>query len=799
MRGWWVLLAGLPLLEGGVIPNRYIVQLSEEPVAAHALRTVPKGRPGMLQTASARRYRDRLHTQQRAARAQIEQLQATVLDSADTIANALFVRIPDAQAARLAQVPGVVRVWPVREYHLLLDHALPVHKVPDAWNLVGVDKAGLGIKIGMIDTGIDISHPGMQDPSLRIPDGFPRVNSEADKEFTNQKVIVARSYATMFPTTDPDPSARDHFGHGTGTAMAAAGAQNTGPDAVISGVAPKAYLGSYKVFGSPGVNEGAPEDAILKALDDAVADGMDVINMSLGTDVAPRPLEDPEAQALELAASAGVIVVVAAGNNGPDPGTLASPATAPSVIAVGASQNDRAFVSQGVTVGDRGPYGAVPGNGPQPPAVVSGPLVDVAALGGDGMACAALPKGSLNGAIALILRGVCTFQVKLTNAQDAGAVGAIVYTDEARPTPNPMEVGGVGLPAEMISYQDGLDIKQHLSGPVQATLRFGLGPAAVNPNRIADFSAKGPNMDGTIKPDLVAVGTNVYTAGQKTDARGDLYSASGYKLVQGTSFSAPLVAGAAALVKSARPGLTSAQYRSLLVNSAAPISLDGVAPSRVQEAGAGVLDASAAVRSTVTVWPLALNFGSGGSDVQATQTLTITNVGGTAEQFQLGVFPRDAGPAPLLPAGVVQLEPQASSSLSLSFSGTRLDPGQYEGFVVVESTKSGVQTRIPYWYGVASGTPQYITTLRKAASLTVGSTTSNAIIFRIMDGSGIPLITTQPVVTVVSGNGRVVRVRVLDGNSPGAFAVSLAAGQAGANVFRIEAGPISKDVTFDAN
>ena len=155
-----------------------------------------------------------------------------------------------------------------------------------------------------------------------MPDGFPHVNADSDMAYTSNKVIVARSYASLFAARDPDPSASDHSGHGTATSMAAAGVTNAGPLATIAGVAPKAWLGSYKVFGSPGVNDGATESAVLKALDDAVSDGMDVINLSLGSDLTPLPANDPEVAAVERASALGVIVVVASGNNGPDPATV---------------------------------------------------------------------------------------------------------------------------------------------------------------------------------------------------------------------------------------------------------------------------------------------------------------------------------------------------------------------------------------------------------------------------------------------------------------------------------------------
>ncbi|MBC8167275.1 MAG: S8 family serine peptidase, partial [Bryobacteraceae bacterium] len=253
--------------------------------------------------------------------------------------NAMFIKASATDAAQLATMPGVVRVLPVRKVKMFLDRAVTLTRVTDVWNQVGTDNAGAGIKIAIIDTGIDVGHAGFQDSSLTIPVSFPRANNSTDLAYTNSKVIVARSYVDMLSSPDPDVSARDRVGHGTALAMIAAGVRNSGPLATIAGVAPKAWLGSYKVFGSPGVNDNAGDDAVMKAMDDAVADGMDVISMSLGSDIAPRLADDPDVNAVERATRAGVIVIVSAGNNGPGSGTIASPATAPSAIATGASTN----------------------------------------------------------------------------------------------------------------------------------------------------------------------------------------------------------------------------------------------------------------------------------------------------------------------------------------------------------------------------------------------------------------------------------------------------------------------------
>jgi subtilisin family serine protease len=160
----------------------------------------------------------------------------------------------------------------------------------------------------------------------------------------------------------------------------------TAPLATISGVAPKAWLGSYKVFGTPGVNDSTTEDALLAAIDDAVNDGMDVINLSLGTDLVTRLSDDPEVQMLEAAALLGVVVVAAAGNNGSDPGTISSPAVGPSVIAVGATNHDR-FFSGSVLVRGSPTLVAIPGNGANSPSPISAPLVDVSTLDPAGLGC----------------------------------------------------------------------------------------------------------------------------------------------------------------------------------------------------------------------------------------------------------------------------------------------------------------------------------------------------------------------------------------------------------------------------
>ena len=798
IKRFWLAFVFLPATWAQIVPDRYIVELTGDPVAA---RVAPRGRrANQLEVAG---HRANVQAEQLPTRLAIEQAGGQVLESVATVASAIMVRMRASDAAQLESLPGVKRVHPVREFKLLLDHAVVVHKIVDAWKLVGVEKAGAGMKIAMIDTGIDSGHPGFKDTSLAIPKGFPKTNSSSDKTFTNNKVIVARSYAPSFFSNDPDLSAQDDMGHGTATAMAAAGVLTSGPRATIRGVAPKAYLGSYKVFGSPGVNDTAPEDAILKAIDDAVADGMDVINLSLGDAVAVPLAQDLEAFAIQQATSMGVIVVVAAGNSGPNPHSLGSPASAPTAITVGASSNSRQFAAS-VTVGNES-YVAIPGsNTPSSHKAIDAQVKDITTLGNDGLACSSFAPGSLQGKIALIFRGTCLFTDKLNHVQAGGAVGAIIYTDAARPDPIVMSAPGATLPASMVSNQDGVAIKQQLAAHsgLAGILDFTIAARSVDPDKLADFSAEGPNIDGSIKPDLAAVGTNVYTAAETSNPKGEVYDASGYTSVDGTSLSAPIVAGAAAVLKAARPGLSVAQYKSLLINTAAPAFSKPGVPAHVQQAGAGLLDMSAALRASGAASPASLSFGASRGTVEQPQRLTLTNVSKAPETFTIFVTgpvepAASTQPVVTVSANQLTLNAGASADLTVTMTGFGLAAGAYEGWIHVLGTNSGVEQRVPYWFAVGPGIPAHITILTTASSPAAGTTVNDAAMFRVTDANGLTIPGMQPRVITLDGGGRALAVVSHNAFYPGVFGMNVKLGPTpGTNDFEIHAAGLRQKVTI---
>jgi len=211
----------------------------------------------------------------------------------------------------------------------------------------------------------------------------------------------------------------------------------------------------------------------------------------------------------------------------------------------------------------------------------------------------------------------------------------------------------------------------------------------------------------------VAVGEDLVAATQTTNPCNEgpcLYDDTGVTYpVNGTSASAPLVAGAAAVLKAARPGLTALQYRSLIINSAAPISdvVNG-GLARVMDAGAGLLDVSAALNAEATAVPASLSFGAGDGSATLNKSVTITNTGKTADTFTLSVTPRDPGFSPQLDQTSLQLAPGASATVNVTIPGGVLGAGEYEGAIQhrhrysrrVLVRRSGRGAAYPRRYGV---------------------------------------------------------------------------------------------------
>src|SRR6266567_6677273 len=257
-----------------------IVELESEPVTTHQRSTerIPR-REIDFESPSALTYEAQLESEHSDFKARAAVVSPNLRVRADLrkLANAVSVEVSPTEVAAIAALPGVKRVELVKEVHTLLDASVPLINAPALWaRLGGVGAAGQGMKIAILDTGIDITNPLFSDAGFTMPAGFPRANNGSDT-LTNNKVIVAKSFLSGSPKT-----ALDENGHGTNVAGIAAGNFGTlSPLGLLSGVAPQAYLGNYRVLGATG---GGPSDLIARGMEEAVADHFDVISMSLGTD-----------------------------------------------------------------------------------------------------------------------------------------------------------------------------------------------------------------------------------------------------------------------------------------------------------------------------------------------------------------------------------------------------------------------------------------------------------------------------------------------------------------------------------
>jgi minor extracellular serine protease Vpr len=792
--------------------NHYALFLEDPPLASRFATSVE------MRSAPALNYERSVESKQQALIHELHGHGITVTGSVSTLLNAVFVAASPAQVAELEHTPGVAGVRRMRQGRPALNDALQLLNAPAAWSkLGGQQNGGAGIKIGILDTGIDQTHPAFEDSSLRTPAGFPLCTAghPEDCAYTNGKVIVARSYARMIAagsgpanSMPDDYSPRDRDGHGTAVASAAAGNTTSGT-VTFTGMAPKAYLGNYKVYGSPNVNDVAVESAYILAINDAVKDGMDIINISASFPSLSGPLDigsacgltgstpcDPIAAACEAASKAGVLVVVSAGNNGsngylqyPTFNSITSPATAPSVISVGATINKHVFQPSVTVLGTNIPANlknltAWLGDSFFYPSTIGAsqaPLVDVTQLGDDGFACSALPAGYLSGVYALIEVGSpdtdCGIADKVTDAANAGAIGVVFYLSDSSDLFNPEGITFYAGPVVIVSNTDGVALKSYIAGHRSNLVQidaagieqdvtlfgqiYGYSPDLMA-NQVAGYSSFGPATDGSVKPELVATGgfdpsnvpdsfdtslpapSGLYVAAQNYDPYGFLFSASRYGAADGTSFSAPLAAGAAALVKQAHPGYTVAQIKSALVNSASSqaSSVDDFGnPVDVAWVGAGLLNAGAAVSAPVTAEPATASFGFVTSALPSGKPITVTNKGTAAVTLAVSVTQNtpssgtNVSPSPTS----LSLAPGAAGIVTITVSGTIPPAGEYSGFTTL--TGGGVTLNVPYMYVVASGVAAQVSRLAPRPGYVNGPPNQDVgpAIIQVVDSNGAPV------------------------------------------------------------
>lgn len=776
-------------------PARYTLVLADPPVVRFETEAMAKG--GASRAALAE-HRAKIEAAQQTLAIELASRKIRMTGSVSGLLNAVFVTAPGVTKEELAKLPGVVAVAEDLPYKRLMVTAVDLHRVTQAWTAAGGEQnAGAGVKIAVLDTGIDQQHPAFQDPALSVPAGYPRC-SGGTCAYTTAKVIAVRSYVDRLvynftgDTRPDDESPRDRVGHGTAVAMVAAGVRHTSPLGTISGVAPKAYLGNYKIFGSPGVNDVAFDSAVIPALNDAVSDGMNIAILSFGRPAVWAPGDrgstcqlngnspcDPLADAVENA-SALMLVVVAAGNDG-DIGTnsafaynsIHTPATAPSALTVGATTNSQRYRIPVRVTGDA-PQAlqtiqSVFGDGPQPVADVRAPLRDAATIQDNGLACSPLPNGSLAGAIAIIQRGAggeCKFVTKINNAAKAGAVAVLMEQSDGSDFLFPMlGLRETGIPAVMIGSTAGKALRSFLASNAGREGVIERLPLAFpfDGNFVAFFSSLGPSIGGgAIKPEVAAVGYPLYMATQKYDPNGELYSANGYAASQGTSFAAPIAAGAAALFKQRNPSATPAQMKSAVVNTANTDVVDvdasdNVVPASVHAVGAGKVDALGAVQTTLTARESVVSFGylTSSTTFPVGRTLTLMNHGTAAANVQLRIEgANNAAARVTLGDTAFALGAGANRAVSVRLEGARPAPGSYTGFITISG--GAVALRVPYSFLVGDNTPFNIVPLR---GFDFNGEVSKAVspFFKVLDRYGVPVSNVSVVwpANQIRGGGRI--------------------------------------------
>ena len=604
----------------------YIVQMAAEPVAAYeggvqglAPTSPPKGKkinPHSTPVKDYVRYLDQNHER---VLAELGAAAGKLYDYRYSF-NGFAAVLTESEANALKARGDVVAVWEDELLELHTDNS------PDFIGLTGGGEpwsngyTGEDVVIGIIDTGIWPEHPSLADvPTHKkgnkgplIPYGPPPADWHGDEfpdncqfgndafnpndaDFAcNDKLLAARFYRAGFAVGDicGEPgmtgcgfteflSARDNDGHGSHTATTAGG--NNGVAAsidgealgTVSGMAPRARLSAYKICWNGSltttVPRGCASSDAMAAIDQAVADGVDVLNYSIGG--AGTTFNGADDIAFLFAADAGVYIATSNGNDGPGAQTIGTPAGVPWVTSVGAAQDDQVFglaVEVTAPASVAGNKEALEGDGPvtlEDTGTIFSDLV--VAEPADG--CAPLTNAAaVDGNVTLIIRGVCGFVDKYLNAQDAGATAIVVYNDGTAPDRiDPIVMGGltdaVTIPGVMIGFFDGAD----LAGA--AGVEVVLDPENLIPkaNTIAGFSSRGPNggAPDIIKPDVAAPGVDILAAHTPFPNDGKPPNQL-FQIISGTSMASPHVAGTFALLKQAHPDWTPAMARSALMTTA---------------------------------------------------------------------------------------------------------------------------------------------------------------------------------------------------------------------------------------
>ena len=717
---------------GGTDPTRYIVLLHADPLALYrggvegmAATNPTAASEGRLklESASAQAYLSYLDAQQATA---LNAISATIGRTPDKVfdyritLNGFVLEMTPEEARQVVMLDEVKSVQRDSLLDLLTDAGPAWIGAPQVWDgsavADGVGTLGEGVVVGILDTGINMDHPSF---AATGEDGYTHVNPRGkyygvcdpesevyDAAFTcNDKLIGAWDFADGYGFfTDEWDGPEDNHGHGSHTASTVAGNKlsNAAMDmpgfryeAPISGVAPHANIIAYDVC----LLEGCPLSSIEAGIEQATADQVDVINFSIGG-YPESPWIDSVAMAFLAASEAGVTVVTAAGNEGPTPGTVGSPANAPWLLSMGASSHNRLIANSLVdlTGGDAPPAniigkGLTGGYGPAP--------VVYAGYYGNPYCDDFLESNIFSGEIVLCDRGEIGRIEKGRNVRQAGAGGMILangMTDGDSLLADPHT-----LPTTHVSYVDGLRLKLWLArgtGHMGTISGVFVDRDAANGDLTAGFSSRGPNapLPDVLKPDLAAPGVDIFAAYKDPER---------FQMISGTSMASPHGAGAAALVKAVHPDWTPAQIRSALMLTAQVEGVreeDRVTPASPHARGAGRVDVARAVRAGFTLDESAGAFQDADTDAggdAATLNLASLSKGDCRGQCSWTRALTSVSDQPV--AWTVETQGDPGLALTVDPASFTLEPG--ETISVTVSANLGVESLEEWVFGQVMFTP----------------------------------------------------------------------------------------------
>jgi minor extracellular serine protease Vpr len=615
--------------------------------------------------------------------------------------NGLSVQVRSESVSKLSRLTGVKNLYPVVTVAMPevepanapeLSTALAMTQADIAQSGLGL--TGHGIRVAVMDTGVDYDHPdlgGCFGPGCRVEVGYDFVGNAYNNDNTSP------SYN---PVPTPDPLPDDCGGHGTHVAGI------VGANGGVRGVAPGVTFGAYKVFGCEGSTDA---DIMVAAMERIAIDGADVVNISIGA--AFQWPQYPSAQAADRLVQKGIVVVTSAGNSG-SAGTYAvgAPGTGRKVITV-ASYNNTHVKNPAFQVSPDGKmfaYNSANGS-PTTPLSGTGPLAATGTPTSVDDGCSPLPAGSMSGKIVLIRRGTCGFYDKSLNAQNAGAIGVVLYNNQAGTfVPNVVGAVAIDIPVVAVTAVDGALIHNRIvAGPTALTWTAQtLATPIAGGNLIAGSSSYGMVPDLSLKPDIGAPGSQIRsTIPVEYGSYGNL---------SGTSMSSPHVAGAVALMLEAHPNTPPAAVLALLQNTADPRPWAGNPTlgilDNVHRQGAGMLRIADAVRAAAKVEPSKLALGESEAG-PATRTLTVQNNGPAAVTYQLShtpalatggstfvpsFFAGFATAAWSVPTLTVPAGGTATVDVTITAPSSLANRSLYGGYLTLTPEGGGQVVRVPY-------------------------------------------------------------------------------------------------------